>query len=116
MSDSLSITGRVHRILPVVTKGNYTTYAFILETGDDPKYYQYPKFETDKAEKLAELKLGSTVEVLFNVCGRVWINPEKQEVWFNSLRVWRIVPQNVADDLPEPVTGEDFADADDLPF
>ena len=74
----------------------------------------------DKCNLLDGLTVGQSVEVSFNLKGRLWTSPQGEEKYFNSLEAWRITPQSAATPTPIVVaqaTTQVAEDEDDgLPF
>lgn len=72
----------------------------------------------DKCNLLDGLKVGQSVEVLFNLRGRMWQSPQGEEKYFNTLEAWRLTPQSAAAPIPVVVAQAttQVADDQDLPF
>jgi hypothetical protein len=66
------------------------------------------------------MTVGQSVEVSFNLKGRLWTSPQGEDKYFNSLEAWRITPQSAATPTPIVVaqaTTQVAEDEDDsLPF
>jgi len=113
----LQITGNISHILSeiVYQKTGFTKREFIIETAGE--YPQHLKFEVHGEQKSANLerfnKVGQTVEVKFNLRGKLFTNKDGVETAYPSLVAWRIdrVDSNTE---PEPETKEE--EVDDLPF
>ena len=115
----LKLTGKV---IAIMEKQQVTdTFAkreFVIET--DEQYPQMVKFELmqDKCELIDKHGIGDEITVHFNVAGRKWTDKQNKDVYFVSVKAWRIEAVAVAPD------GATFADseppvdalADDLPF
>ena len=116
----LKITGVV---IAIMEKQQVTdTFAkreFVIET--DEQYPQMVKFELtqNKCELIDGHQVGETVTVHFNVAGRKWVDKQGKDVYFVSVKAWRIEKEAA---VPEDSTP--FADAeppidsfsDTLPF
>ena len=97
---------------------------FVIEYKENPQYPEYLKFELiqDKCDLLNNFKVGSLVEVYFNLKGRQWTNPKGEKVYFNSLQAWRLEPIAGNDEGQaeyQPPLGDDlssFTEEDELPF
>ena len=92
---------------------------FVIET--DEQYPQQVKFELiqAKCEDIDNHKLGDEITVHFNVVGRKWVDKQSKDVYFVSLKAWRIEKEAAAPDSAtfasaEPPTQETFDDG--LPF
>ena len=86
---------------------------------------QYPQFISmqlvqDKCDLIQPFKVGEELEVDFNVNGRLWINPQGEKKYFNSLDIWRIskTPHEGAKPVAVAATTiiEDIEESEDLPF
>lgn len=56
---------------------------------------QYPQhiiidFTQDKCDLLNGYNVGEDVKVSINLGGRIWVNPQGEEKYFNSISGWRI--------------------------
>jgi hypothetical protein len=90
----MQIIGTVYRIFETQQiNATFRKREFVVEYSENPNYPQYIKFEAiqEKCDDLNNIKIGDRVEVSFNLKGRKWINPQNQEVFFNTLDAWRIV-------------------------
>ena len=92
---------------------------FVIET--DEKYPQMVKFQLvqDSCKLIDEYKIGDVLNVYFNLRGRVWMNRDNVEVYFNTEQAWRIEKTGTTEeptafvasgDMPEPL------DENTLPF
>jgi len=90
----MQIIGTVYRIFDTQqVNATFKKREFVVEFSENPNYPQYIKFEAiqEKCDDLNNFKIGDRVEISFNLKGRKWINPQNQEVFFNTLDAWRIV-------------------------
>ena len=90
----MQIIGTVYRIFEIQQiNATFRKREFVVEYSENPNYPQYIKFEAiqEKCDDLNNIKIGDRVEVSFNLKGRKWINPQNQEIFFNTLDAWRIV-------------------------
>jgi len=90
----MQIIGTVYRIFDTQqVNPTFKKREFVVEFSENPNYPQYIKFEAiqEKCDDLNNFKIGDRVEISFNLKGRKWINPQNQEVFFNTLDAWRIV-------------------------
>ena len=123
----MKITGKIHELndLKEIKEG-FQKREFIVEYAENPQYPEYLKFETiqEKCAQLDKISVGQDVDVLFNLRGREWTNPQGEKVYFNSLQAWKIDP--VGDVAETGQQGEanppdmkdlmSFDESDDLPF
>jgi len=118
----LKLTGKV---IAIMKKQQVTdTFAkreFVIET--DEQYPQMVKFELmqDKCDLIDKHRVGEEITVHFNVAGRKWSDKQGKDVYFVSVKAWRIEAEKGAtgggDAMPTS-DAEPPADtfADDLPF
>ncbi len=131
MSKSYEVTGTIHSIKDTQTFGSgFQKREFVLLlTGDDenPDYPNYVPFNVikDKCDSLNAYGVGQSVNVKFNLGGRLWQSPAKGELCFSDLQAWKIEPLGSAPAQehtpPSSVDTARFDDSldvegDDIPF
>lgn len=120
----MEIKGKVYEVSPTVqVTESLKKRELILEYIENPQYPEYLKFEAiqDRCNLLDAVKVGTDVEVFFNLKGRPWTDKTGKKTYFNSLQLWKV---NVlagagASTTPEyapPADISSSADDDDLPF
>jgi len=71
---------------------------FVIEFDEkkDGRYPQPIKFEAiqEKCDLLDFYKVGDDVSVDYNLKGRSWTNPKNEDIYFNSMQMWRISMAN----------------------
>ena len=85
----MKITGKIHELFELKEiKEGFQKREFIVEYAENPQYPEYLKFETiqEKCAQLDTITVGQEVDVLFNLRGREWTNPQGEKVYFNSLQ------------------------------
>ena len=111
------------KIIAIMEKQQVTdTFAkreFVIET--DEQYPQMVKFELiqAKCEDIDKHKLGETVTVHFNVVGRKWNDKQGKDVYFVSVKAWRIEKEADAPEDSAPFSDADppvDSFSDSLPF
>lgn len=67
---------------------------FVVEYIENPQYPEYIKFELiqDKCSLIDNVNINDTINIHFNLKGRKWTNPQGEDVYFNSLQAWKILP------------------------
>ena len=122
---SFKLTGKIKVIKPTEVSGkSFSKRDFVIETSD-----QYPQLVTfqitqDKCALLDNMKVGSQVEVSFNLKGREWTSPAGEVKYFNTVEAWRIdkagdsKPAIAEGSTPPPPPSNKpiNEEADDLPF
>jgi len=121
----MNVRGKLFEIFDVSkVSESFRKREFVIEYAENPQYPEYLKFELiqDKCDLLNNFKVGSLVEVYFNLKGRLWTNPKGEKVYFNSLQAWRLEPIAGNDETQaeyQPPVGNDlssFTEEDELPF
>jgi len=121
----MNIRGKLFEINDVSkVSESFRKREFVIEYKENPQYPEYLKFELiqDKCDLLNNFKVGSIVEVYFNLKGRSWTNPKGEKVYFNSLQAWRLEPiegSNETQPEYQAPMGDDlasFTEEDELPF
>lgn len=123
----MKITGKIIDIFDTKeVKEGFQKREFVVEFAENPQYPEYLKFETiqEKCTQLDKLSVGQEVDVMFNLRGRVWTNPQGEKIYFNSLQAWKVDP--VSENGEVNMKGEEnppdmndlmsFDESDDLPF
>jgi hypothetical protein len=95
----------------------------VEEPGDYPQLIEV-ELQQDKCSLIDSLRLGSEVEVFFNLKGRLWVSPQGENKYFNTVVGWKIdilsgaALQSTSEKLSEVVNRATIADevGDDLPF
>lgn len=119
------VVGKIRTIKETKSYGakGFLKRELVVETGDKFTQYILMEFTQDNCEILDRFKVGDEVKIQVNINGRIWINPEKEEVIFNSINGWRIENLNNTDsgNMPSKTSGATSQDADSdvddsLPF
>lgn len=116
MSENKQV-GVIERIEDIkVFSEKFKALNFVLNTGGE--YPQSVQFQVsqDKADNFTQYnKVGDNVEVLFNLRGRNWTNPQGEVKTFNTLEVWRV--NKIDSDIPKAIQQtEPLDDSEILPF
>jgi hypothetical protein len=91
---------------------------FVITTNDE-KYPQDIKFEIsqDKVDDFLKYnKVGSVVDVDFNLRGREWINPKGEAKYFNTLSAWKVFKSQASAPATDIGVPAEEIPTDDLPF
>jgi hypothetical protein len=121
---NFKLSGKIKVIKPTEVSKSFSKREFVIETSD-----QYPQLVTfqltqDKCALLDNIKLGSQVDVSFNLRGREWTSPAGEVKYFNTVEAWRIdkagdsKPAIAEGSTPPPPPSNKpiNEEADDLPF
>jgi hypothetical protein len=88
---SFKLTGKIKVIKPTeVVSPKFSKRIFVVT--DNSQYPQDIEFQItqDKCALLDNMKVGSQVEVSFNIRGKEWISPAGEAKYFNTVEAWRI--------------------------
>tara|TARA_R100000951_G_scaffold116231_1_gene127170 strand:+ start:584 stop:931 length:348 start_codon:yes stop_codon:yes gene_type:complete len=95
----------------------FSLVEFVVKTAD-ADYPQYVTFQAkkEKAENLLKYnKVGSRVDISFNVTGRQWESPTGEVKYFNTLEAWKVFKSE--DDFKPEDKAEVAEEVEsDLPF
>ena len=100
----MNIRGRIHEIFDTVNVSeSFKKREFVIEYKENPQYPEYLKFELiqDRCDMMDQYKIGTEVEVYFNLKGREWTNKQGEKVYFNSLQAWKIEQADGAPPAPQ---------------
>ena len=131
----MEITGKIRVINPEqVVSASFKKRELVVTTENQYPQHILVEFHQDKCAILDGYKVGEDVKVSINLNGRIWLNPEGVERYFNSITGWRIersvagqfappaqtpnasaVDAYEAKNNPTQVAGKD-EEIDDLPF
>ena len=118
----MEVTGKIKLINETQTFGanGFRKREVVVIDDSNSEYPQYISvdFTQDKCDILNDYKEGDSVKIAINLGGRLWVNPEGVNKYFNSVTGWRIEKVE-AQDLPpveqfQPAVSN--AEQDDLPF
>ena len=124
-----TIEGKLHVKYDTQQKSEkFASREFVVEFSDNPLYPQFIKFELsqEKCGLMDRFNVGDKLEVVFNLRGREWINPQGEKKYFTSLEAWKI--DKVAGDasspdalskrtvLPGEASDDPFGNNNDLPY
>ncbi len=126
MSKSFEAQGQIHSIGQTNEFGSngFTKREFVIKLtgeGENPAYPNYIALELikDKCALMDEYQVGDEIKVQFNLNGRLWQQPGKDERCFNSLQAWRVERlTSQQEQAPEwAAAPADFGEYDeDVPF
>lgn len=76
----------------------------VIVTSDE----QFPQhiliqFVQDKCDLLNGYNVGDNVKIDINLRGRIWTNPQGEDVYFNTIQGWRIAKQDISKQAPLPM-------------
>ena len=99
----MEVIGKIKVVQSVVDKGTFKIKNVVITTDE-----QYPQdisvqFVQDKCALLNNYKAGDEVKVSINLRGRMWLNPQGEEIYFNTIQGWKIentAPAVENEDLP----------------
>ena len=99
----MEVIGKIKVVQSLVEKGSFKSQNVVITTSE-----QYPQdisvqFVQDKCNLLNSYNIGQEVKVSINLRGRMWLNPQGEEIYFNTIQGWKI--ENTAslvenEDLP----------------
>lgn len=90
----MELQGKIEVIESEEVKGTFKKRALILQTELQSQYPQFVniEFQQDKCSLLDTLEVGMEVKVSINIAGRKWTNPEGKDIYFNTIKGWKVEP------------------------
>ena len=98
----MEVIGKIKVVQSLVEKGSFKSQNVVITTSE-----QYPQdisvqFVQDKCNLLNSYNIGQEVKVSINLRGRMWLNPQGEEIYFNTIQGWKI------EKTASPVENEDL--------
>jgi hypothetical protein len=124
----MDIKGKVHEVSDVINvTESFRKRELVIEFAENPQYPEYVKFEAiqDRVSLMDNLKVGTDVEVFFNLKGRQWTDKMGKKQYFNTLQLWKVNVLSASEAAAGQATPEFAApidisaapgEDDDLPF
>lgn len=128
----MEINGKIKLIDATKEVGNsgFSKRDIVITTDEQYPQHILVQFVQDKCDILDNYAVGQEVIVGINLRGRIWVNPQGQEVYFNTIQGWKISkreiqgPQPQGNAIPqispqqsfEPSPNSNEDENDDLPF
>jgi len=126
MSKSFEAQGVIHSIGETTAYGNngFTKREFVIKLSGEGENSAYPNYVAmelikDKCALMDQYQVGDEVKATFNLNGRLWQQPGKDERCFTSLQAWKVERLSAQQDqAPEwAAAPNDFGQYDeDVPF
>ena len=125
----MEILGKIKMIdtTKEVGTGGFKKRDLVVTTDDQYPQHILIQFVQDKCDLLDIFQLGDDVKIGINLRGRIWTNPQGEDVYFNTIQGWNIFKQDTSRQTPAMImpSAEAFApstnankddDDDKLPF
>ena len=124
MSKSYEAQGIIHSIGETMEFGNngFTKREFVIQLTGPDENSQYPNYIAlelikDKCALMDNYKIGSEIQVSFNLSGRLWASAGKPEKCFTSLQAWKVSAASDSQEAPPSrFADEPPADYDSIPI
>jgi len=86
------LEGKIEVIQEVEEKGTFKKQSLILQTELSSQYPQFVniEFQQNNCDLLNAVVVGDDVKVSINIAGRKWVNPEGKDIYFNTIKGWKI--------------------------
>lgn len=86
----MELQGKIEVIKSEETKGTFKKRDIVVTTDEQYPQHILIQFTQDKCNLLNGYKVGDNVKIDINLRGKLWTNPEGEDVYFNSIQGWRI--------------------------
>ncbi len=102
----MEITGTLKEKFDAVhVSATFKKRVFVIECieEDREKYPELISLELiqDKTDLIDKYNTGDRLNVLFNLKGRKWTNPQGEDKYFNTLQAWKIHSEKSAPEQPQ---------------
>jgi len=109
-----------------VGSGGFKKRDVVVTTDETYPQHILIQFVQDKCDLLNIYNVGDDVKIGINIKGRIWTNPQGEDMYLNSINGWNIFKQDTSKQSPEkpmpsaeafaPKTNANEEEIDDLPF
>jgi hypothetical protein len=88
----MEIKGQIKAIMPVKETATFRSIEVIITTDFDGKYPQHLSCQLSqgKCDLINGVAVGDLVSAEINLKGRIWVNPQGEEKYFNSIDIWQL--------------------------
>lgn len=123
----MQITGTLKLVRPTqqVTE-KFSKREFVVLTNEQYAQSIQLELQGQNCDIIDSYAEGQEVECSLNLRGRLWVSPQGEEKYFNTIVCWKIQPANLQNQTkpapqevykePMPVYSQEDADGDSLPF
>ena len=98
----MDISGKIKMIDTTKEVGSqgFKKRDFVITTDSEYPQHIIMQFVKDKCDVLDGYKVGDAVKVDININGRIWVNPQGEDVYFNTISAWRIAKEDTSKQSP----------------
>lgn len=98
----MDISGKIKMIDTTKEVGSqgFKKRDFVITTDSEYPQHIIMQFVKDKCDVLDSYKVGDSVKVDININGRIWVNPQGEDVYFNTISAWRIAKEDTSKQSP----------------
>ena len=86
----MEVVGIIKQVQEVTEKGTFKSRNVVVTTEEQYPQHISVQFVQDKVGLLDTFTEGQKVKVSINLCGREWVNPQGESVYFNTIQGWKI--------------------------
>jgi hypothetical protein len=88
----MTINGQIKAIMPVKETATFRSIEVIITNDFDGKYPQHLSCQLSqgKCDLINGINIGDLVTAEINLKGRLWVNPQGEEKYFNSIDIWSL--------------------------
>lgn len=100
----MEISGKIKMIdtTKEVGTAGFKKRDFVITTDSEYPQHIIMQFVKEKCDVLDGYKVGDAVTVGININGRIWVNPQGEDVYFNTISAWKINKQDTSQQSPAP--------------
>ena len=122
----MTLKGIIKLIRPIQQiSATFSKREFVIETQEQYKQTIQLELQGDRVDIIDSFAEGQEVECSIGIKGRLWVNPQGEEKYFNTIYCWKITASSSESTAPtfEPVNEQPFQptstseeEDSDLPF
>ena len=122
----MTLKGVIKLIRPIQQiSATFSKREFVIETQEQYKQTIQLELQGDRVDIIDSFTEGQEIECSIGIKGRLWVNPQGEEKYFNTIYCWKITASSSQSTAPtfEPVNEQPFQptstseeDYSDMPF
>ena len=122
----MTLKGIIKLIRPIQQiSATFSKREFVIETQEQYKQTIQLELQGDRVDIIDSFTEGQEIECSIGIKGRLWVNPQGEEKYFNTIYCWKITASSSESTAPtfEPVNDQVFdpnvggsEEHSDLPF
>ena len=123
----MTLKGVIKLIKPIQQiSATFSKREFVIETQENYPQTIQLELQGDRVDIIDSFAEGQEIEAHLNIKGRLWVSPQGEEKYFNTIVCWKITAsssESTAPTIPpineqqfEPISSGNEEEIDNLPF